>query len=64
MKNITTGICHNRIQTGKPPYFCSWQDENGMHYVFFSMVSSAYDCKRRLMEDASWAEVYSKRYEK
>ena len=56
--NINTGICHRRIQEGKPPYFVNWQD-NGNHYAFFSMVWQMELCKERLKADFDlWSAAY------
>ena len=47
--NINTGICHRRVQEGKPSFFVNWTDEQGQNqYKFFSLRFACEDFKNSL----------------
>ena len=48
IQNINTGICHRRVQEGKPPYFVNWQEDGKNNYKFFAQRWAAETFKNRL----------------
>jgi len=57
--NINAGICHRRIQEGRPPYFVNWHGEGVNEYAFFSFPWQMELCKERLKSDFDlWSAAY------
>jgi hypothetical protein len=59
--NINTGVCHRRIQEGKPSFFVNWQEDGKQNYEFFSVRFMCETFKRQLEKKAEQQkEVYGK----
>ncbi len=47
---VNVGICHRRIQEGKPPFFVNWMEDGKNKYEFFSLIFTCEDLKNRLIK--------------
>lgn len=50
IENVNTGICHRRVQEGKPSFFVNWNEDGENKYEFFQIRFVCEDLKNRLVE--------------
>jgi len=48
IENINTGLCHRRVQEGKPAHCVNWVQDGKNQYRFFSIVSACMNFKNSL----------------
>ncbi len=49
-KNVNTGICYHRLQTGEPCFFVNWTKNGENKYKFFALRFACEDFKNRLLK--------------
>lgn len=54
--NVNEGLCHRRVQEGKPAFFVKWQEDGKQHYFFSqsrSIVHRKYQELLKLSNDTT-----------
>lgn len=58
--NVNEGLCHRRVQEGKPAFFVNWQEDGEQKY-FFHQIRSAVHIKYQELLKLSNNGIHNKR---
>lgn len=48
--NINEGLCHRRVQEGKPAFFVNWQEDGEQKYFFHQIRSVVHHKYQELLK--------------
>lgn len=58
--DVNEGLCHRRVQEGKPTFFVNWKDDGEQKYFFHQLRSTVYRKYQELLKLSS-DELHNKR---